>query len=94
MTILDHLQQHGWVATDGAAIATKTYPTAVGPREAWVYLSGQLLTATYWSEGRNATASAATVLSDGPRQQGLIAKFCADVDALVCQTYAAALRSH
>ena len=58
--ITDTLVSCGWQAKDGAAIASRTFDTAVGKKDALVYLAdyggddGYLLQGEYYSEGRNA----------------------------------------
>lgn len=92
------LRQHGWVLVEGGtALATKVYPTAVGPKEAQVYLArsrdddpNQTLSGQYYSEGRNIMAVGvllpkAAAAADVER---LVAQFAREADAAVDASYA------
>lgn len=93
-----HLQAHGWTPGNGTAIASKTYQTAVGPKCAHAYLvdfganaESRILTGDYQSEGRNCLSTTFVFI---PKTVGvndlpsLVAKFAAEVDAAVADTYA------
>lgn len=92
------LRQHGWVLVEGGtALATKVYPTAVGPKEAQVYLSrcrdddpNQSLSGQYYSEGRN-IMSAGVLLpktAEAADVERLVARFAREADAAVDASYA------
>lgn len=60
----------GWKPSDGTAVATKTYQTAVGIREAAIYLSSgdeyhQSIQPVYYSEGRNIAANLGELVPRG-----------------------------
>lgn len=95
------LQLHGWVPTDGVAIASKTFPTAVGPKVALVYLQdygkgteNYVLAGDYQSEGRNILEPEFVLL---PKQasdevlRSLVLKFAAKVAKAIAASYAARL---
>jgi hypothetical protein len=101
-TIAAHLSELGWKRlTGGTAIASKSYATAVGPKEALVYLQdfgSQCdyvgLAGEYVSEGRNALDSQGQLIPRSAEGDALLAtvqRFAADCDAAVAQTYAARL---
>ena len=92
------LRQHGWVLVEGGtALATKVYSTAVGPKEAQVYLSrsrdddpNQTLSGQYYSEGRNIMSTGvllpkAAAAADVER---LVAQFAREADYAVDASYA------
>ena len=92
------LRQHGWVLVEGGtALATKVYRTAVGPKEAQVYLSrsrdddpNQSLSGQYYSEGRNIMSTGvllpkAAAAADVER---LVAQFAREADSAVDASYA------
>jgi len=76
--------------------ATKVYATAVGPKEAHVYLRfarDQLtarLSGDYWSEGRNAlsTCTQAITLEQVEALIDAVKSFSSNVDRIVAGTYA------
>ena len=90
----------GWTASGYTAIASKTYRTAVGPKEAHVYLAGEntdwdncWLAGDYQSEGRNILSRGLLIPknADTATVRDLIRRFAADADLLVSQSYAARL---
>lgn len=99
------LGRHGWdgLPWPGAAIAAKTYETAVGERGALVYFSctdgaegRYVLTATYHSEGRNALSTIWEAIGKddaGEKTKGTVARFTAQIEEAVSQTYAVRLRA-
>ena len=102
--ITKRLTELGWLAEDGAAIASKIFQTAVGPKAALAYLmdfgphSDKLfLSGDYQSEGRNVLASHATPIprsahsAHGDTLDHLVVKFARGVDAVVADSYAARL---
>jgi len=99
--ITKRLTELGWLAEDGAAIASKIFQTAVGPKAALAYLmdfgphSDKLfLSGDYQSEGRNVLASHATPIpqsSHGDTLANLVEEFARGVDAVVADSYAARL---
>ena len=100
-TVLSLLTTRGWVPEAGTAIASKTYATAVGPKQAHAYLadfgpsSAHLcLTGDYRSEGRNILESRGQLLPKvaAPLEvEALACKFADAVDASVGESYAARL---
>ena len=88
-----------WFTEPGAAIASKWFETAVGPKVGHVYALpwrdyGLSLNASYWSEGRNALASASAWFGDGISDVEINAemqRFSDAVEELVSQTYAVKL---
>lgn len=90
---------HGWRASAGTALALKSYATAVGPKDAQAYLvrSGDgrfVLTATYYSEGRDvlSTVRVPTDVTMEDEHLDLAVKaFSAEIDARVADTYAVRL---
>lgn len=101
--VLQGLRAFGWSASNGAAVATKSYPTIVGPKEAQVYLQDfgpnskdYHLAGMYWSEGRNCLEPHPVAIPKTALQTDvvrLVAQFAQEADAVVLQTYAARLLS-
>ena len=93
--ILKALEMHGWVATSGAAIAQKTFQTAVGQKVAHAYLSsGDSLSGDYLSEGRNVLEPHGVLIPHAARFDMVVAHvshFALSVDKVVAQTYAVRL---
>jgi hypothetical protein len=104
-TILkDRLHSLGWRKEPGPAIASKSYPTAVGYKTAWVYLKdfgpendNFLLTGTYYSEGRNCLESTSRPVfktaQDDKAVASLAEAFACEADAQISQTYAVKLNN-
>jgi len=99
--VRQHLVGLGWIGSDGTALASKSYQTAVGNKEALAYLADYgknsdnfLLTGEYWSEGRNCLS---TVLIAVPKSAALetipelVMQFAMETDKAVAGTYAARL---
>ncbi len=97
--ILKALEMHGWVATSGAAIAQKTFQTAVGQKVAHAYLSSgdsfnRTLSGDYLSEGRNVLEPHGVLIPHAARFDMVVAHvshFALSVDKVVAQTYAVRL---
>ena len=93
------LKAHGWTEHVGAAIAQKSYQTAVGPRVAHTYLSrgdefNFTICGDYQSEGRNALEPHGVLVPKTIDPAGavrLIVRYARGADAAVAQTYAAKL---
>lgn len=97
------LQPHGWRALPPGhhAVATKTYETAVGPKDAHLYLADWgadspvfILSGEYQSEGRNALATTSAHIPKSVTKKELLAlvnNLAPEVDKVVSQTYAARL---
>lgn len=90
----------GWTLSDGTAIASKMYPTAVGPKQALVYLvqypesDRAVLTGDYTSEGRNALSTAFVFVphhADPETIHRLVHQFATGCNATVADTYAVRL---
>lgn len=100
--ILVQLVAAGWTPIKGGtAIANKIYPTAVGPKEAQVYLAdfgaeeaNYVLQGQYYSEGRNVLAGDSVLIpkaADGEHVRRLTDQFAAAAEATVLDSYAARL---
>lgn len=100
--IVAQLAAAGWTPIQGrTAIANKTYPTAVGPKEAQVYLAvfgaedpNYVLQGQYYSEGRNVLAGDSVLIpkaADGEQVRRLTDQFAAAAEATVLDSYAARL---
>lgn len=93
------LKERGWTPSEGSALASREYPTAVGMKQALIYLypaqeGHASLQADYWSEGRNALSTAYRHVRDSLRDDELsrlVDAYLAEVDAQVAETYAARL---
>jgi hypothetical protein len=89
----------GWTPLTGhTAEATKTYETAVGPKEANLYISrgdeyNRTLYGDYQSEGRNVLACGTLIPVDASAEfvAALAAKWAAQAEADVDQSYARSL---
>jgi hypothetical protein len=99
--VTERLVVHGWTAVSPVALAIKSYETAVGQKDAHVYLADYgsececvAISGDYQSEGRNALESHSVLLprnADANQVQQLVAKFTQNADAVIAQTYAARL---
>lgn len=88
-----------WTLGLGAALVTKQFPTAVGPKLGLVYLQdygpnsgGYLLAGDYQSEGRNHMESHGYLVPyevSEDRLREIVLKFSTEMDKVVSQTYAA-----
>jgi hypothetical protein len=92
------LETHGWSRTDGAAVAKKTFPTAVGDKTAFVYLQNwpdQLfMQGSYYSEGRNILESWGDLIPFDVSQEVLetqVSRFVSNNERAVGNSYAARL---
>jgi hypothetical protein len=100
-SLVARLQKFGWLPGDGVAIATKMYPTAVGPKEALafaVYYGDEsntvVLTGQYWSEGHNVLEPHGTIIphtSDDAELDGYVERWAIRADGVVGDSYAARL---
>jgi hypothetical protein len=100
--IVAQLAAAGWTPIEGGtAIANKIYPTAVGPKEAQVYLAdfgaqevNLVLQGQYYSEGRNILAADSVLIpkaADCELVRRLADQFAAAAEASVLDSYAARL---
>lgn len=97
------LQSHGWTSNGWTAVGSKSYDTAVGPKQAHAYLADYgpesnsiLLNGDYQSEGRNQLDSTTVLIprdADEATVNRMVEQFAKRVDAAVGQTYAARLLS-
>lgn len=95
------LEEWGWTAAKGAALATKTYETAVGPKVALAYLAdfraddpNTTLSGEYQSEGRNILEAHGVLIpktADAAERRKLFERFARGADLQVGQSYAARL---
>lgn len=101
-TILAQLAAAGWTPLEGGtAIANKMYETAVGLKEAQVYLAdygptseNYVLQGQYYSEGRNVLGGSGILIpktGDEATVTQLTQKFAAGAEKEVLQSYAARL---
>ena len=95
-SIVAHLQELGWSRADGAAIATKIYPTG----EATAHFSSfdaarnWTLSGCYWSEGRNVLephSALITKTAPSAAVADLVRDWATKVDRVVADSYAARL---
>lgn len=103
-TIKSVLVSRGWTAQDYTAIASKQYETAVGPKQALVYLQDfgpqeeqLLLVGDYQSEGRNCLSSHGVLVpkcASVAKVKELADWFSIQADKAVGQTYAMKLMRH
>ncbi|KWU19032.1 hypothetical protein [Burkholderia cenocepacia] len=94
-------EQQGWTLSDGAAIAIKLYPTAVGPKQAAAYLADFgaesehiLIQGDYISEGNNVLAASSVFVhkkADAATIHARVDEFIVQANAVVADTYAARL---
>ncbi len=100
--IVNQLISLGWTVEKPPYddFARKSYPTAVGPKEAIAYLRDHrdtsdciLLTAEYQSEGRNVLSTIYVSINNGAGDaiSSKVALFSSEVDETVSKTYAAKL---
>jgi hypothetical protein len=101
--ICGQLQEQGWKPWEGAndkIVATKTYQSVVGPKQAGAFLSDWAedndfaLSGEYDSEGRNIlNTSLVRIPKDSDEQtiRELTSRFAEDVDSRVSQSYAVRL---
>jgi len=102
--IATSLVSHGWSRVVGAAMASKTFQTAVGDKVAHIYFEGndrdlptepsRSLKGDYQSEGRNALEPWSILIpkAAAPDEvQRLVAQFAIKADKAVSNTYAAKL---
>lgn len=101
IAVTAHLVGQGWTREEGTALASKNYRTAVGVKQAHVYLADYgpnstsfLLTGDYQSEGRNQLEPHAVMI----RKQAGAAEiahnveiFARQADVVVSQSFAARL---
>ncbi|WP_348637068.1 hypothetical protein [Methylomonas sp. UP202] len=99
-TVQQFLTDQGWIALDSVAIATKCYATAVGPKQAYVYLAlwgcEWVLTADYDSQGGNILESLRATLpetadTDTDEIRRLTAALSDEIDARIADSYAVRL---
>lgn len=101
-TIVAQLAAAGWTPLEGGtAIANKIYETAVGLKEAQVYLAdygptseNYVLEGQYYSEGRNILGGSGILIpkaADEAKVIQLAQKFAAGAEKEVLQSYAARL---
>jgi len=96
--IAQRLQRYGWRLNTGSALAVKTFRTAVGDRDAFVYLAdfGKdsrefMLQGDYQSEGRNHLDPHPILFAktSTPEEiQNAASRFAVLVDAAIANTYA------
>jgi len=87
----------GWTALDSTAIARKSFDTAVGEKEALVFLQtwgdspNFVVAGQYWSEGNNALSTSFIFIPKDASEseaQRLATVFAKKADAAVGDTYA------
>ena len=96
--IAHRLIRYGWRLNNGSALAVKTFKTAVGDRDAFVYLAdcGKdsrefMLQGDYQSEGRNHLDPHPILFAktSTPEEiQNAASRFAVLVDAVIANTYA------
>ena len=100
--IVAHLVAAGWTALErSTAIAIKTYDTAVGPKDAHVYLAdfgpgetNYVLQGEYYSEGSNVLSARGILIpkdADPAAVTTLTERFAASAEHAVLDSYAARL---
>lgn len=92
------LAELGWTILDYTAIASKMYDTAVGPRQALVYVQDfgpqegvVRLMGDYQSEGRNCLSTTSVAIArfaDEETIKALTQQFAAEADKVVGESYA------
>lgn len=92
------LAELGWTVLDCTAIASKMYDTAVGPRQALVYVQDfgpqegvVRLMGDYQSEGRNCLSTTSVTIArfaDEETIKALTQQFAAEADKVVGESYA------
>lgn len=95
---VSRLLELGWSEARGAAIATKQFATAVGPKEAQVYLEkfpeAFRLTGVYYSEGRNILEPRSVIIPSGADHAAvhtLVDRFVTQGEEAIADSYAARL---
>jgi len=96
--ITNSLISRGWRPSVGAAIAVKTFETAVGPKDAHAYLevgsrdgTHRALTGDYKSEGRNALEPRSVLIpkaAELAEVQSLAIQFAIEAEKVVSNTFA------
>lgn len=92
--VTTRLTELGWSKVNGAAIATKSYLTAVGNKAAFVYLyrgNCATITGDYLSEGRNILEPLARLIpldADSNVINEAVDTFAASVDKAIGESYA------
>ena len=96
--IVQRLCRHGWRPANGAALAMKTFETAVGLRNAFVYLAdygadtvSYLIQGDYQSEGRNRLESCCVTLPKDASAvdiQKIATEFAVQAETAIEDTYA------
>lgn len=88
----------GWVLADGAAIATKDYLSAVGPKRAFIYSHGHvhdyLISADYQSQGRNILSTTYVLIQKALTEAEVVVlanAFAQEIDDVVADSYAVRL---
>lgn len=91
----------GWTLTKRSAIARKTFATAVGPKEAFVYLyegasyeTNMMIVGDYQSEGRNILCPESRLIPkdcDDEQAAKIIDDFAANAEKVIQASYAARL---
>ena len=100
--IQQQMQPHGWSPCErSTAVAVKTYDTAVGPKDAVLYLADwgassdvYILSGNYESEGRNALSTTTAHIPKSVTKEDLLAlvnNLAPSLDHAVSETYAARL---
>lgn len=99
--IADLLTQRGWTVLPGPALASKTFATAVGPKDAILWLSRRVdqvgnrsLSGEYQSEGRNILGGCVQIVheaADDAAVKGTTARFVDSVEAQIADSYAVRL---
>lgn len=99
--LANQLETLGWTKTDSVAIASREYPTAVGYKQALIYVADYgpdndsvLLQGDYQSEGRNALEPHCMMVlrtADEEQLRQKAVEFSKNVDKVIMTTYAARL---
>ena len=100
-TFVNLLEYLGWTKGHGAALVSKCFETAVGPKEAHIYcaeLNGEehcfYLQGEYWSEGRNALSTCTYRIPkdcDPAQLPDLLFNYVEQLESAVEDTFAARL---
>lgn len=101
VAVCETLQRMGWTLASDTAIARKQFQTAVGPKEAVVYLDDYgphcdnlVLGGSYHSEGRNCLESGVVLIPKktvGAQVSHLVAKYVKGAEDAILNSYAARL---
>lgn len=99
--IADVLTQRGWKVLPGPAFASKTFATAVGPKDAVLWLTRRVdqvgnrsLSGEYQSEGRNILGGCLQIVheaADASAVNATTARFVDAVEAEIADSYAVRL---